>query len=70
MKAKHNVSQIESRKTPINMEKSSALTNQHSAGKGDKYRPVRRQIYEQNWQKIFGPKKVVDKHLTPSDTEQ
>lgn len=30
---------------------------QHSAGKGDSYRPVDRKKWDENWDRIFGKKK-------------
>ena len=33
------------------------MSGQHSAGKGDKYRPVDMQKYRENYEKIFGKKK-------------
>ena len=33
------------------------MGGQHSAGKGDKYRPVDMNKYRENYEKIFGKKK-------------
>jgi len=33
------------------------MGRQHSAGKGDKYRPVDMNKYRENYEKIFGKKK-------------
>jgi len=33
-------------------------SRQHGAGKGDKYRPVDREKYRENYEKIFGKKKT------------
>jgi len=32
-------------------------SKKHSAGKGDKYRPVDRKKWDENWDRIFGKKK-------------
>jgi len=34
------------------------MSGQHSAGKGDKYRPVDMNKYRENYEKIFGKKKT------------
>ena len=34
------------------------MGGQHSAGKGDKYRPVDMNKYRENYEKIFGKKKT------------
>lgn len=33
------------------------MSGQHSAGKGDRYRPVDMNKYRENYEKIFGKKK-------------
>ena len=33
----------------------------NQAGKGDRYRPVKRERYSKNWEKIFGKKKTSKK---------
>jgi hypothetical protein len=38
------------------------MGTQHSAGKGDKYRPVDLNKYRENYEKIFGKKKTQKKN--------
>jgi len=34
------------------------MSGKHGAGKGDRYRPVDRELYEKNWKAAFGKKQT------------
>jgi hypothetical protein len=46
------------------------MGGQHSAGKGDKYRPIDYKKWSENWDKIFGKKKPSKKRKSGLDSKK